>query len=134
MKKKVLRILGICVAVGLMITFVNLPPLIHIDYANRTAEARLLLEDLHTALDAYLLDIGQYPETKEGLRVLIQWPKKLNWNGPYFKKTFDLNDPWGNPLIYQRLENGFELSTLGADGKIGGSGEAEDIMVKGTQP
>lgn len=137
MKKKVLGILGICAALGLVIVLLKPSLVIRLGYANTkmTLVAKYELEYLHLALDRYLLDVGQYPQTKDGLRALIEnLHKDSKWRGPYFRKGLVPKDPWGNDFIYQRLENGFELSTLGADGKAGGSGEAEDIMVKGTPP
>ena len=51
-------------------------------------------------------------------------------------KAADVEDPtdgWGRPVQYKLMDNGrsYELKSLGADGKEGGSGADEDIIVKG---
>lgn len=45
----------------------------------------------------------------------------------------DLNDAWGNPVQYRALDGNrsYELKSLGADGRDGGSGADEDITLKG---
>lgn len=44
-----------------------------------------------------------------------------------------MSDAWGLPVQYKALDNGraYELRSLGADGRDGGSGPDEDILVKG---
>src|SRR4051812_24363372 len=56
--------------------------------------ARLQIENLATALDAFEYDNGRVPTTQEGLEALRQPPGGLpNWKGPYLKKSVPL-DPW----------------------------------------
>jgi general secretion pathway protein G len=45
----------------------------------------------------------------------------------------DLKDSFGNPIQYRLLDGGrsYELKSLGADGREGGSGADLDIVVKG---
>jgi len=45
----------------------------------------------------------------------------------------DLNDAFGNPIQYKVTDGGrgYELTSLGADGKPGGSGVDADIVEKG---
>jgi general secretion pathway protein G len=54
------------------------------------------------------------------------------WNGPYTKDANGIHDPWGRPFTYrapsQRPEHLFDIISLGADGKAGGSGEDADIV------
>ena len=38
-------------------------------------------------------------------------------------------DPWGSPLQYERLKNGYRLSCLGGDSRLGGEGLATDFVV-----
>jgi len=79
-----------------------------------------------TALDAYRLDVGKYPESLEGLR---SESEAKNWDGPYLPKNIP-NDPWGNPYQYVAPgEHGeYDLYSLGADGQEGGEGENADIV------
>ncbi len=96
----------------------------------KAAKAQISL--IETALDAFRLDVGRYPTTNEGLKVLWENPGNIKgWDGPYLPKPVK-TDPWGNPYIYKSPgDNGkpYELKSLGADGKEGGKGENKDISV-----
>lgn len=97
-----------------------------------TAQTQMQL--LATALDNYRLDTGSYPTTEQGLQALRERPTRSpvpsNWRGPYLRKDVPL-DPWGRPYLYTspgtRNATAFDLSTLGRDGKPGGSGEDADL-------
>ena len=88
---------------------------------------------LEAALDQYRLDMGRYPTTEEGLKVLIEPPEdedlKKNWRGPYLKKKKIPKDPWGREYQYRCPgEHGeYDLWSYGADGQPGGEGENADI-------
>ncbi|MEO7962303.1 MAG: type II secretion system major pseudopilin GspG [Gemmatimonadaceae bacterium] len=90
---------------------------------------------LGTALDNYRLDNGGYPSTAQGLAALREHPSlapaATNWKGPYLRKDIPL-DPWGRPYLYAspgtRNASGYDLSTLGRDGKSGGTGEDADLI------
>lgn len=84
---------------------------------------------IETALDMFRLDVGRYPTTQEGLKVLWENPGNIpNWQGPYLKKPIE-KDPWGHPYIYisPGKHGAYDLYSLGADGKPGGTGENKDI-------
>src|SRR5262249_37774895 len=53
-----------------------------------------------------------------------------NWKGPYLRQVLPL-DPWGRPYVFIAPgianPNGYDLYTLGKDGKPGGTGEDADI-------
>ncbi|MBV1800144.1 type II secretion system major pseudopilin GspG [Siccirubricoccus sp. G192] len=92
--------------------------------------AKLQLQGLITAIDLYRLDIGRYPSREEGLAALVQRPAgQERWNGPYVRKSEQLQDPWGHPYRYRVPgENGpYDLFTLGADDRPGGSAEDRDV-------
>jgi general secretion pathway protein G len=101
--------------------------------ANVTA-ARSQIEIFATALDAYRLDIGRYPDTEDGLAVLRVRPlraeARAGWRGPYLRKTVPL-DPWGGRYEYRspgtHNPDSYDLYTLGRDGTPGGDGENADI-------
>ncbi|WP_255989783.1 type II secretion system major pseudopilin GspG [Chitinolyticbacter albus] len=99
------------------------------DARSKTAASQM--KALADALDQYRLDNGGYPSTEQGLGALTAKPADANkWNGPYLAKALP-NDPWDKPYVYKRPgENGreFDLMSLGADGKAGGSGEDADIV------
>lgn len=76
-----------------------------------------------TALDTYELDNGAFPTTAQGLEALRTKPAEAkNWKGPYLSGEVP-KDPWGNPYIYScpgtRNKDGFDLSSMGEDGKEG---------------
>ena len=78
--------------------------------------ARSQIEMLGAALDAYRLDNDRYPTDGQGLEAL--------WREP-------MSDPWGNPYVYRSpgVESpwGYDLASLGADGREGGTGEDADL-------
>lgn len=56
-------------------------------------------------------------------------PLRLSDTPPIPGKGDDLNDGWGNPLQYERLDNErCTIASLGADGVPGGQGENLDII------
>jgi general secretion pathway protein G len=96
----------------------------------RTDTARLQLDQLATALDLFRVDVKRLPTSEEGLRALLERPPNVDdWRGPYLKKSQAIVDPWGRPFIYVRPgEHGeYDLSSYGADGRPGGSGEDQDV-------
>ncbi len=101
----------------------------------RTTSAETQVALFGTALDNYRLDNGAYPTTEQGLAALREKPTRApiptNWRGPYLRKDVPL-DPWGKPYIYrspgERNASGYDLSSLGRDGKPGGEGEDKDVI------
>jgi general secretion pathway protein G len=99
--------------------------------------ARTQMELLSAALDGYRLDNGSYPTTAQGLQALMERPASApaptNWRGPYLRKAIPL-DPWGRAYLYaspgQRSPQGFDLSSLGADGQVGGEDENADVIAQ----
>ena len=100
----------------------------------RITTAKTQIELLGVALENYRLDNGVYPSTQQGLEALRTRPSGVpdarNWRGPYLKKSVPA-DPWGRAYIYKspgdKDKSGFDLSTLGKDGKPGGSDEDADL-------
>jgi general secretion pathway protein G len=90
------------------------------------------IELIGSALDAYRLDFGRYPTTEQGLASLWQKPEKedqaAKWHGPYLKRPVE-KDSWGGLWVYKSpgSHGDYDLSSLGADGREGGSGEDADI-------
>lgn len=98
---------------------------------SKTKTAGLQIQDLGAALDLFVLDVGRYPTSSEGLEALVQQPSGVkSWNGPYLKKNFVPKDPWGMDYHYRYPgENGvYDLYTLGADNREGGTGENKDVV------
>jgi general secretion pathway protein G len=128
-----IEVLVVVVIIAILASIVAPNVFKHVDTAkNVTAQAQI--STLGAALDAYRLDNGRYPTTEQGLAAL--WtqpataPRPSNWRGPYLRQPPPA-DPWGAGFVYrfpgEHTPNGFDLSSMGADGAIGGAGEAADI-------
>ena len=100
----------------------------------RVTTAKTQIELLGVALENYHLDNGVYPSSQQGLGALRAKPPGIpdarNWRGPYLKKDVPV-DPWGHPYIYkspgEKDRAGFDIQTLGRDGKPGGTDEDADL-------
>ena len=82
------------------------------------------ISSLQTALDTYRLDVGEYPDTLEGLT--SNDSGRAAWNGPYLRGNVPA-DPWGNEYIYEASGRQFTLISYGADGEQGGEDDDADI-------
>lgn len=98
-------------------------------FVGRSEQAKLTAADsditsIETMLDAYEIDMGGYPQTDDGIEMLVDKPsgdEGDNWHGPYLDE-FPI-DPWGNEYVYEypgrENEYGFDLSSAGPDGQDG---------------
>lgn len=84
------------------------------------------ISSLGSALDAYRLDIGQYPDSLEGL--VRDNSGRSTWNGPYIRGELPV-DPWGNEYQYESDGRDYTLMSYGADGRDGGEGNDADISI-----
>jgi general secretion pathway protein G len=100
----------------------------------KSATAKTQIEMLGAALDNYKLDNGSYPTSDQGLSALDAKPTRdpvpLDWRGPYLKRGLPA-DPWARAYLYkspgEHNRTGYDLWTLGRDGKDGGSDEDADV-------
>jgi general secretion pathway protein G len=101
---------------------------------SKVAAAKTQIDAFAVALGAYRLDNDVYPTTEQGLAALREQPggsePPRNWRGPYLEKVIG-RDPWGHDYVYlapgRVNANGFDLYSLGRDGRIGGTGEDADL-------
>ncbi|MBX9676906.1 MAG: type II secretion system protein GspG [Methylotenera sp.] len=124
-----LELLVVIVIIGLLAS-IAAPKLFSQIGKSETKTASAQIEALGLGLDQYRIDVGQYPTTEQGLIALNKNPGNVpKWAGPYLKKSVP-NDPWGKPYIYKSPgEHGdYDLSTLGKDGQLGGTSDAEDVL------
>ncbi|HOX43472.1 MAG TPA: type II secretion system protein GspG [Myxococcota bacterium] len=85
---------------------------------SRVDHTRVVLAQVRSALDLYMVQKGSYPTTEQGLKLLVD--EKILAGEP--------KDAWGNALRYQRSDpSTCVLESLGRDGKPGGSGEDADL-------
>ena len=106
---------------------------------DRPDEARVTvaatdIRSIASALEMYRLDNRAYPTTTQGLAALVDRPVSPpvppNWHtGGYLSQV--PVDPWGNAYDYRARDGGFELRSLGADGRAGGEGVNADISNRG---
>ena len=122
------ELLIVLVIIGLLAALVG-PVLYQRINPAKQSIAQAQISGFMTALDSYFLDTGQYPGTQQGLAVLRNKPDGMEkWKGPYLLKEIPL-DPWGKPYQYRSpgRNGGYEIVSLGADGKEGGENESSDI-------
>lgn len=94
----------------------------------KSKSAAIQIRDFEQALELYKLDVGRFPQESDGLDALVRKPSNAKgWNGPYLKKDEIPEDPWGNAYEYQVSGSNIEITSLGADGRQGGSGEDGDV-------
>jgi general secretion pathway protein G len=95
---------------------------------------------LKTSLGMFEVDCGRYPTTSEGLQALFKKPADIpekNWKGPYVEKESELKDQWGHEYIYRcpgvHNKNGYDLYSVGPDGKDGTTDDIGNWMTSGNQ-
>ena len=96
----------------------------------KIAAAKATIANLGTAIGTFEVDMGRYPTSSEGLAVLRTPPSDAtDWKGPYVEKDIG-NDPWNNPYVYrcpgQHNANGYDLFSMGPDGKEGGGDDIDN--------
>jgi general secretion pathway protein G len=124
-----LELVMVLVIIGVILAMVG--PRVFNSLGRASSErAKVQIEQIGSALELYKLDTGRYPTTQEGLNALLSAPSGVaNWNGPYLKDAKHLKDPWSRDFTYRSPaeKGGFDLLSLGGDGKEGGEGENKDI-------
>lgn len=86
----------------------------------KEAAAKTQISGIETALEAYEVDLGGYPQD---LKILTQVTKDADGkeHGPYLKNI--PNDPWGAPYVFtfpgRNNLKGFDLMSAGPDGRPG---------------
>lgn len=98
----------------------------------RVESSREAIEVLASALDVYGNDCGHLPSAEQGLKALVSQPQNQmnckNWKGPYTKSS--LRDAWGRPFVYTPTDRGFVITSLGSDGREGGTGYDLDLQIE----
>ena len=100
---------------------------------SKVKATKIQIETLSNSVETFHLDVGRYPSQQEGLEALVTNPASApipNWRGPYLKKNKVPADEWRRPFVYEipsKHGMGFDLYSLGADGKAGGTGDDADL-------
>lgn len=124
-----LELLVVIAILALIIGFAA-PKVVGYFERSKTKAAEIQISNIMAALDLYRLDIRHYPTSDQGLKALIEAPPNVkNWDGPYLTRRDGIIDPWGRPYVYMLSSDGEHVivSSLGADGKPGGTGEDSDV-------
>lgn len=79
------------------------------------------MNTISQSLKMYKLDNGVYPDTESGLKSLVAD------GASYFSDGKIPLDSWKNEFIYVKDGDKYEIISLGADKKEGGTGESSDI-------
>lgn len=124
-----IELLVVLVILGLLAGLVG-PNVMKYIGSSKVEVARAQLQDLSAGLDLFKLDVGRYPNSAEGLQVLVGGGDGImGWNGPYLRKKRVPLDPWNNAYVYaipgQNEE--YDLYSFGADGQAEGIGEDSDL-------
>lgn len=124
-----LELLVVVLIIGLLTGVVGPRLMGQIGRSEATA-AKAQIDALDKAVQAYRLDMGQFPSNEQGLATLMIAPGgEGRWRGPYLKGAIPL-DPWGQPYIYRvpgTQGRDYDLQSLGRDKAPGGSGDDADI-------
>lgn len=126
----VLAILGLIIAIAA-------PRVIGYFEASKAKAAKIQIANISAALDLYYLANGAYPSEQLGLKALVERPEGVTtWDGPYLNRADGIIDPWSRPYLYKQpgVHGKFDVSSLGADGKEGGTGEDSDLGSWGPAP
>ena len=111
------ELMVVLVILGLLATIVIINVVPAVDKASET-RAKADIEMIDQAVQRFYLDNRRYPTTEEGLASLQPYLRRASqdpWNRPY---TYAAPGPNGRP---------YAITTLGADGRAGGSGKDADI-------
>lgn len=126
-----MEMLVVLVLIGL-IAAVAIPQVIKLLGGAKVKTARIQLQTVSNSLLYYQSDVGAYPTNEQGLEALWKAPKDVDgWHGPYVRREKQLIDPWGHKLVYRepatKKDESYDLISLGADGKPGGTGDDADL-------
>lgn len=91
------------------------------------------MKSIAQSLESFRMDNGRYPSTEEGLAALVSNPDPDRFtgylSGGYLSGKGVPRDPWNNPYIYIQEASGFDILSLGADGREGGTGHDRDLRL-----
>src|SRR5262245_13282415 len=88
----VLAIIGVLLSIAL-------PRLTGRTEEARLQAARLQVENVAMAVDAFSFDCARFPTAQEGFSALRESPGDAGWKGPYLKRALP-KDPWNSAYVY----------------------------------
>ncbi len=129
-----IELMVVIIILGLLAGLV-LPRILGREEEAKVSATKVQIKAFESALDAFKLDNGFYPDTDQGLQALIKKPESGRipdkWReGGYLKPARIPKDPWGKDYLYFSPGNEgreYEIISYGADGEPGGEGKSADI-------
>jgi general secretion pathway protein G len=131
-----IEIMIVIVIIGILAATVG-PKLFQIPKQQKVNATKMSIKSIEESLEYYSNDNGNYPSTDQGLLALVVEPTtdpapKNYRPGGYIasKKKEAPKDSWGYDFVYKAPgDDGrdFDIISLGADGKEGGTGFDADI-------
>ena len=126
------ELMAVLIILGLLAGVVVRSFISQVDKAKVTS-TKASLKLLHSAVNEYHMDTGQWPAEDEGLYALITPPvDTTNWPAGGYLDTTDIPpDGWGYEFIYELYpESGkpFVIKSLGADNQEGGEDYDADLL------
>ena len=126
-----IEVMVVIVIIGILAALI-VPNIINRPDQAKVAAAHSDINSIASALELYRLDNNFYPTTEQGLEALVSRPdsspQPQSWRG-YLKRL--PKDPWGNLYQYEypgvKNTPGFDIYSLGANGRQGGEGTDADI-------
>lgn len=111
-----IEILIVVAIIGLIAAFIG-PNLMGRFERSKEEIAKAQVEMLSSAVQAFMIDMGRYPNSLEELINSTE----SKWRGPYLSKRTLPKDPWGRDYQFKSPgDNGpFDLYSLGPEGKFG---------------
>jgi len=123
-----IELLVVIIILGLLVAEIPEESIAELDIDATSIESGFKDRDEHLK-SADWFDVGRYPDTGQGLDMLMRNPGTPNWSGPYLKRDVP-KDPWGNAYKYRCCpgqHGDYDLWSEGADGAPGGEGENADV-------
>ena len=103
-----MELMVVIIILGLLAMFV-LPNLVGKSDEAKNKLVCIQMKSVSQALKMYKLDTSSYPQTEEGLNILVE--------KNYFEDGKLPKDSWDNAFIYVLNEDNFDLISFGADKK-----------------
>ncbi len=132
-RRSAFTLIEVVVVIMILVTLAGVATPLYMNYVKKAnvGAAKTQVKLIDDALMQYKLDVGSFPSADAGLQALVEnTDNNEKWNGPYLKPAVVPKDPWGNEYVYTIPgEDGreYDLSSLGADGQVGGTGDNADI-------
>jgi general secretion pathway protein G len=128
-----IEIMVVVVIIGLLAALVG-PRLLGQSESAKVTAAKTQIKYFQQALELFHLNNGFFPVTEQGLEALVEKPtirpEPMNYQkGGYLNAKSVPKDPWGNDFIYicPGERGDYDVISLGADGREGGTDNAADI-------